>query len=74
MTIELYMILLLLFCVVILILLLYKRIKGERRHQSIIQDISMHELSEFMRKNSVEGSISSVARIFSDILKDKFKC
>ncbi len=68
------MILLLLFCVVILVVLLYKRIKGERKHQAIIQDLSMYELSEFMKKNSIDGSISSVARIFSDILRKTFKC
>ncbi len=74
MTFELSLILLLLLCVGILAVLLYNRIKGERKQAAFIQNLSLHELTDFMKKNSLDGSVSVVARLFSDILKSKFKC
>ena len=74
MTVELSLILLLLISVGILIFLLFKRIKQEKRQTDLIRNLSVNELSEFMKKNSIDGSINAVARLFSDILKNTFRC
>ena len=74
MTVELSLILLLLLSVGILAFLLFKRIKQEKGQTDLIRKLSVNELSEFMKKNSVDGSINTVARLFSDILKVTFKC
>ncbi len=73
MTVELSLILLLLLCVGTLSVLLYRRIKSEEIQAAFIQELSMNELTEFMQKNSLDGSVSAVARQFSDILKNTFK-
>lgn len=73
MTVEFSLILMLLLCVGILTALLYKRIKSEKNRAAFIRKLSMHELTDFMRKNSLDGSISAVARQFSDILKSTFE-
>ena len=73
MTVELLLILLLLLCVGTLSVLLYRRIKSEENQAAFIQELSMNELTEFMQKNSLDGSVSAVARQFSDILKNRFK-
>ena len=74
MSVEIKLIVLLLFCVIVLSVLLILRIRREKKQLSIIKNLSIHELSEFMKKNAVEGSIVSIARLFSDILKQSFRC
>ena len=73
MTVEFSLILMLLLCVGILAVLLYRRIKSEKNRAAFIRELSMHELTDFMQKNSLDGSISAVARQFSDILKSTFE-
>ncbi len=74
MTVELSLILLLLLSVALLTYLLYTRIKEEKKQEVILQNLSNHELTEFMNRNSLDGSVSAVARLFSDILKNTFRC
>lgn len=74
MTVESLLILLLLLCVAALTVLLYNRIKNEKMQSALIQKFSINKLTDFMKQNSLDGSIATVARLFSDILRSTFKC
>ena len=71
---ESALIVLLVLCVIFLSVLLIFRIQREKRQSVMIQNIASSELSDFMSKNAKEGAIVTVARIFSDILKDRCNC
>lgn len=74
MNFELSLILLLLISVCALSILLFIRIQNEKKQQRLLQQLSIKQLPDFMKKNSVDGSIATIARLFSDILKQSFNC
>ena len=60
--------------VVALIILLIFRIRHEKKQLTLIKRMKLEEFSEFLRTNSVEGTIQQVAGKVSDLLKDVFGC
>jgi len=60
--------------VVALIILLIFRIRHEKKQLTLIKRIKLEEFSEFLRTNSVEGTIQQVAGKVSDLLKNVLEC
>ncbi|MFZ5981855.1 MAG: GGDEF domain-containing protein [Candidatus Zixiibacteriota bacterium] len=60
--------------VVALAFLLIFRIRHEKKYLSIIKNMNLEEFSEFLKTNSVEGTILQVAGKVSDLLKNVFEC
>jgi hypothetical protein len=60
--------------VVALIILLVFRVRHEKKQLTLIRRMKLKEFSEFLRTNSVEGTIQQVAGKVSDLLKDVLGC
>lgn len=60
--------------VVILATLLLIRVRSERRRLAAIARMDLNHFSEFLRSNSLEGSIQEVAGKVSDLLKEACGC
>jgi diguanylate cyclase (GGDEF)-like protein len=60
--------------VIILTILLFTRIRREKKQLAAIQRMSLAEFSDFLRTNSVDGTIQQVAGKVSDLLKKSFGC
>jgi len=60
--------------VVTLAVLLITRISREKKQLAAIQRMSLAEFSDFLRTNSVDGTIQQVAGKVSDLLKKSFGC
>jgi diguanylate cyclase (GGDEF)-like protein len=74
MTIQTVLIVVLAALVAILSILLFTRIRREKRMTSAIGNMSLSDFSDFLRTNSVEGTIQSVAGRVSEFLKGSFGC
>ncbi len=55
-------------------LLLIFRIRRDRRQNAAIRSMKLEDFSDFLRSNSVDGSIVEVARKVSDLLINSFAC
>lgn len=71
---QVALIIILVILCITLSILLYTRIRRERQHPAVIKKLELEQFSEFLRKNSVEGSIVDVARKMSDLLIHAFDC
>jgi diguanylate cyclase (GGDEF)-like protein len=60
--------------VVILAALLLTRIRKERRQTTAMRRMNLAEFSDFLRTNSLDGTIQGVASKVSDLLKKPFGC
>ena len=60
--------------VVILSILLVIRIRREKQQSSAIRRMDLEDFSEFLRTNSIEGTIQTVAGRVSEFLKGTFGC
>lgn len=60
--------------VVVLSLLLFFRIQAEKRQRGIVAHLDADQFIDFLRSNSVEGTIQVVAQKVSDLLKTTFGC
>ncbi|MFH1373829.1 MAG: GGDEF domain-containing protein [bacterium] len=60
--------------VVALTVLLVVRSRRERQLTAVIRDMNLAEFSDFLRTNSMEGGIQSVAGKVSELLKKSFGC
>jgi len=60
--------------VVVLSLLLVFRIKAEKRQRGLVAHLDADQFIDFLRSNSVEGTIQVVAQKVSDLLKTTFGC
>lgn len=58
----------------ILSILLFIRIRSEKRQQASLQGMSVAEFSEFLRSNSIDGKILMVAGKVSEVLKTGCNC
>ncbi|MEW6412996.1 MAG: GGDEF domain-containing protein [Candidatus Zixiibacteriota bacterium] len=54
--------------------LLLRRIRAERYSNAAIRSMRLEDFSDFLRSNSVEGSIVEVARKVSELLINSFGC
>ncbi len=58
----------------LLSVLLFHRIRNERRRAAAIKKMSLSDFSEFLLTNSVDGTIGEVARKVSDLLQKSIGC
>ncbi|MEW6049828.1 MAG: GGDEF domain-containing protein [Candidatus Zixiibacteriota bacterium] len=71
---QLALIILLGILVVVLSFLLFTRIRAEKQRQSAIERMDVAQFIDFLRTNSVEGTIQVVAGKVSELLKSTFAC
>ncbi|MFQ6008110.1 MAG: GGDEF domain-containing protein [Candidatus Zixiibacteriota bacterium] len=60
--------------VVVLTLLLFTRLRREKRQMAAIRRMNLAEFSDFLRTNCLDGTIQEVASKVSDLLKKSFGC
>lgn len=71
---QILLIVVLAILVVILSVLLIIRIRREKQQSSAIRRMNLDDFSDFLRSNSVEGTIQTVAGRVSEFLKGTFGC
>ena len=71
---QIMLIVILAILVVILSILLVIRIRREKQQSSAIRRMDLDDFSDFLRSNSVEGTIQTVAGRVSEFLKGTFGC
>ena len=74
MTEEIYLIIALSVLTILLGVLLYIRVSSEKRRLGVVMRMNLLEFSDFLRTNSVEGNIQSVAGKVSTLLVKTFGC
>lgn len=74
MSYEAILFIILLGFIILLATLLVFRVHRERRLSSLLNDLNKKEYNEFLTSNINQGTISKVARLFSDLLIDSFGC
>lgn len=60
--------------VVVLSVLLVARVRRERKRTAALQRMNLAEFADFLRTNSLDGTIQEVAGKVSDLLKKSFGC
>ncbi len=60
--------------VIVLAGLLFTRVRRERREMAAIRRMNLTEFSDFLRTNSLDGTIQGVASKVSELLKKSFGC
>ncbi len=74
MSIQTALVIILGFLVVLLAILLITRIRRERRRTAAIRRMNLEEFSDFLKTNSLDGTIQDVAGKVSDLLIKSFGC
>ena len=60
--------------ILLLTTLLIIRVRREQRLSALLDDLNRKEYNDFLNSNIYEGTISIVARLFSDLLIKSFGC
>jgi diguanylate cyclase (GGDEF)-like protein len=60
--------------ILLLATLLIIRVRREKRLSALLDDLNRKEYNDFLNSNIYEGTISTVARLFSDLLIKSFGC